>query len=31
MALLIGYAKDLLLVDDAIVAIAAREFHSDAA
>jgi type II secretory pathway predicted ATPase ExeA len=31
MALLIAYAKDLLLVDDAIVQIAAREFHREAA
>lgn len=31
MALLIAFAKDLLIVDDAIVSIAAREFRSDAA
>jgi MSHA biogenesis protein MshM len=31
MALLIGYAKDLLVVDDAIVNIAAREFQREAA
>jgi MSHA biogenesis protein MshM len=31
MALLIAYAKDLLVVDDAIVNIAAREFHHEAA
>jgi type II secretory pathway predicted ATPase ExeA len=31
MALLIGYAKDLLVVDDATVNIAAREFHCEAA
>ena len=31
LALLIAYAKDLLVVDDAIVRIAAREFHREAA
>ena len=31
MALLIAYAKDLRVVDDAIVHIAAREFHHEAA
>jgi type II secretory pathway predicted ATPase ExeA len=31
LALLIAYAQDLLIVDDEIVRIAAREFHRDAA
>ena len=31
MALLIAYAKDVFVVDDAIVSIAAREFHGEAA